>query len=124
MMPSGPKEQSLIDTDKHYTAKERLEMCRTAVETLRNHEDIEWLTGSQTGASKFYVVQVKLLEERVAEYKMMRAFECPTKPSVYLQVRYQKDKGITISVIIKEDDINGSSMVFELKVVDTVTESK
>lgn len=119
-MPSAPREQSMVNTDKQYVEDQRIQFCHHAAQMIPE-ENIQFFKNGMTGRSKFFVLQEAFTDDTIEEFKLVRAFECPTKPLMYLEVRSQLHKGTTATVIIGQDKPFGSSMAFKLKPVDTIS---
>jgi hypothetical protein len=118
-MPSSLREKSMVDTDERYREHQRIQMCENAVSVMSEENDVQPLTDGKTGKSKFFVLREGFTDERISEFKLVRAFECPTRRPIHLQVSRWELKMTSVTIIVKEEE--PSSVMFELKYVDSIT---
>lgn len=94
------------------------ELCKKAVQVLMEGK-VDFLQGRECGPSLFYSV----LEFEVQNKKriLIKAFQCPTEPPIYLQIFYQTYEA---TVFVKKNNLIDVSKEFQyiVKIVDNITE--
>lgn len=89
-----------------FTEKQRLRMCEESLRQLPLTKDnvVDFLH-KDTGPQKFYKLDLRS-RNRKPESRTVKAFNCPTKPAIYLEVHYWKSQGFTAWVIVKESELD------------------
>lgn len=118
MLPN-PRELSMVNTDEQYSEPQRVEICSNAARRIQTEITVRLFNG-MTGQSRFFMVDEGFVVENSPEIKSVRAFECPTEPPLFLEVRHRKHKGTTVTIIIKEFRPIKHSISFMLKPVDSI----
>lgn len=121
-MPPSSGVQSMIDTDKQFKENHRMQMCNHAVRIMQP-QTVQLLKNSLTGRSNFFIIEEGFVGENIPQFKLVRAFECPTVPPLFLEVRHREQKGTTVSIIMKEDKPHKYSIFLMPKFVNTIEPS-
>ena len=108
----------MVNTDNKYMENQRILMCRHAIRKIPE-QDVQFL-GGLTGRSNFFILDEGFVGENIPEFQLVRAFQCPTDPPLFLQVRHQTHKGTTVTIIMKEDKPNKCIMFLMSKPVGTI----
>lgn len=114
--------RKLVNTDE-LAAEERKEMCDNAVRIIneRTEDGTIKLHPGQTGEMKSYAVD--LLSN--CQPKLTKAFQCPTKPLIYLQVRELRPEKHIVDIFVRQSDIKSvvlcaDGMCYDVKLVEKI----
>ena len=94
---------SAIDTDK-LTEKERRRICSHAIKAISEKYYVNF-TNETVGPSQYYAI--KVADRSTSDdnnWDIVRAFQCPTRPLIYLHIIDRESVEKTISIIIEGDE--------------------
>lgn len=88
-----------------YTIRQRERMCENAVSLIPRKEFIGWVDTREPGDATLHLIKFKS-ELGIAREKIISAFECPTNPSVYVEIYTdQQLKETKARALIRKDQI-------------------
>lgn len=117
--PRLEKSSSRRTYTTEFSAAKRFQLCKQAFKVMSEWH-VKFLNNDPVKEYKNYV-----LNSNLAQAQVVRAFECPTDPRVYLEITRHVQDEYTAWIIIEQPQLPTSSdetdMTFRIKYVTDIT---